>query len=127
MGEQVTIHASGALFDGRAPRVVAQALEDAKRDVASQGLANWHHNLDGSLRHPTPYYETQITVQSLHGNQVVHDRGIVYGPWLEGVGSRNKTTRFKGYFALRRAFQQLLGQAPQLAERAIRRALEVIR
>ena len=31
----------------------------------------------------------------------ISDSNLVYGPWLEGVGSRNQTTRFKGYFQFR--------------------------
>jgi hypothetical protein len=30
---------------------------------------------------------------------------VIYGPWLEGTGSRNATTRFKGYASFRRAAQ----------------------
>jgi hypothetical protein len=127
MGDQITVTAHGALFDGRATPAVDRALQDAQWDVGSQGLANWHLFLDQSIRHPTPYYETQVTVQRMATDVVVHDRGIVYGPWLEGVGSRNRSTRFKGYFSLRRAYQELRGQAQHLAERAIRRGVESIR
>lgn len=35
----------------------------------------------------------------------------------EGVGSRNKTTRFKGYFVFRRISQRLDRQAKHIAER----------
>ena len=54
---------------------------------------------------------------------VVHDRRIIYGPWLEGVGSRNATTRFKGYSSFRRAFQELERQAPRLVEQDVRRLI----
>jgi len=37
----------------------------------------------------------------------ISDNGVIYGPWLEGVGSRNATTRFKGYANYRRNVQQI--------------------
>lgn len=127
MDVTVEVNRSGPLFDGRADHEVVEFLDDAKQQVAQQGLSNWHENLDSSIRHPTPYYETQITVQSLHDAQVVHDRGIVYGPWLEGTGSRNRTTRFKGYWSLKRAVELLRTQTGPLLERVLRRYLERMR
>jgi len=35
----------------------------------------------------------------------IDDSKVVYGPWLEGTGSRNETTRFKGYSSFRRTTQ----------------------
>ena len=128
MAENITITASGPLFDGRAEPVIERALRDAQWDVGSQGLANWRTFLDSSLRHPTGYYESQVTVERAATDVAVHDRGIVYGPWLEGVGSRNSPrTRFPGYFSLRRATQELRGQVTELVDRVFRRALEEIR
>jgi hypothetical protein len=37
----------------------------------------------------------------------LHDSGVVYGPWLEGVGRRNKVSRFKGYSSFRKSLQDL--------------------
>lgn len=33
---------------------------------------------------------------------ILWDKNIIYGPWLEGTGSRNRTTRFKGYASFRK-------------------------
>jgi len=45
----------------------------------------------------------------------VHDSGIVYGPWLEGVGSRNyPVTRFKGYSTFRKVRQEIERKAPRM-------------
>ena len=62
-----------------------------------------------------------IRRDKLHG--LVWDAGVIYGPWLEGVGSRNQTTRFKGYHAARRTSTALQKQAPRLAQRHIARAM----
>ncbi len=118
-----TVHLSGPLFDGRGPAAVDAIVEDITRDVTAQAYAEWATNLDGSIRRPTPYYETQLTTE-VHGDHGrVHDRGVVYGPWLEGTGSRNRTTRFKGYASARRAAATTQGKARAIAEATVARNL----
>jgi hypothetical protein len=119
---EVTIDEHVAFFQ-RGPYVIKQLVDDVNRVVAGQTLAEWHLTLDRSLRHPTPYYETQIMVEPEGGRWVVHDRGIVYGPWLEGTSSRNQTTRFKGYHALRRALQAMRVKTPLLVAHELAKAL----
>lgn len=99
----IQIVVSGPVFDGRICAMIEAMIDEMKMSVASQVLADWQMNMDRSFQHPTPYYETQVTVQPLGEDYVVHDRGIVYGSWLEGTSSRNATTRFKGYSSMRRA------------------------
>lgn len=103
---------SGPFFDDRNPAAMRQLEDDGLNRLGGQGLADWHQLLDGAIRNPTPYYETQLMTERSGDTQLIHDRDVVYGPWLEGVGSRNATTRFKGYRALRTAAQQLEAQAP---------------
>lgn len=113
-GGPVSITLSGPFFSTAAPALIAAMLDEMKFRVAAQVLADVQFNLDRSIRHPTPYYETQIMVQNRVDDWVVHDRGIVYGPWLEGTSSRNRTTRFKGYASFRRAVQSAGAKAPQI-------------
>jgi hypothetical protein len=118
----VEMRASGPFFNGLAALAVEGMLHEVVHEVASQALAEWHGFLNSSIQHPTPYYETQLMVQPMSTLQeVVHDRGIIYGPWLEGVGSRNQSTRFKGYASLRRAFQSAKAKAGALAAVALSR------
>jgi hypothetical protein len=85
--------------------------------VAYQAYAEVHLNLDRSLRNPTPIYETTIQVDRSVPDFRVHDGDrMVYGPWLEGTGSRNATTRFKGYWSFRRAVQQVEARVPELVQ-----------
>lgn len=114
----------GPIFDGRAARAAHDFCHAVADDVAQQGRSDVMSNLNASIRHPTPYYETQITVDRAGTDRIVNDRGIIYGPWLEGVGSRNATTRFKGYHSFRRAAQKLQGEVPRLAAYTLRRFLE---
>lgn len=113
----------GRLFNGELPRLIDRALNDAQREVAQDALAQVQFNLDRSIRQPTPYYETQITMQNVAEDIVVHDRRIVYGPWLEGTSERNRTTRFKGYASFRRARQTTQARVPQLVNAVMRRML----
>ncbi|MEU0465021.1 hypothetical protein ABZ215_13540 [Amycolatopsis sp. NPDC006131] len=112
---------SGPLFDGRADLAVRDYLDAVEERVAGQASAEVHTNLNASIRNPTPYYETQVQVVAEGDAHVVNDRGVIYGPWLEGVGSRNKTTRFKGYFSFRRAAHATRQKAPQLAREVLAR------
>lgn len=124
----VEINIHGPIFDGRAAAAAAEYCDKVVYDVAAQGYSDVMHNLEGSIRHPTPYYETQINVEGGGRRRVVNDRGVIYGPWLEGVGSRNSpVTRFPGYFSFRRARQELEGQAAALAERTLREFLPRMR
>jgi len=115
-----SIRVSGPVAEGRQGAIVARSMPEFAHAVAQDALAEVHANLDASLRNPTPYYETQIVNDRRGADEVVHDRGIVYGPWLEGVGSRNRTTRFKGYFSFRRARQAVQERVPATVDRVLR-------
>jgi hypothetical protein len=111
----IEIEATGPLFDGQWQPAVDDFCTEAVQEVGAQALANWHTFLDASIRNPTPYYETQLVSELVTADlDIVWDRGIIYGPWLEGTGSRNETTRFKGYASARRATQQVEGQIDQV-------------
>lgn len=114
---------SGPLWDGRADAAVDDCLDEIRHDVGAQGLSNVHGILDARIRNATPYYETQLISQDFGDETVVHDRGVIYGPWLEGVGSRNSPrTIFPGYFAHKLATQALnKGQAKAIATRVVAR------
>lgn len=122
----VTVSLHGPVTEGHAMPIVDDYVRDAVWDVASQGLSNVSTVLNESIQHPTPYYETQTTLNwgaSTGGiSAIVHDRGIIYGPWLEGIGSRNfpKTT-FKGYHAFEKGAIALNnGEALRVAEATLR-------
>lgn len=118
---KVEINLSGPLFDGSHDEAVRNFIDDAKYEVGTQALANVHQILDQRIKHPTPYYETQIIIQRLGENVIVHDRDIIYGPWLEGTSRRNTTTRFKGYAAFRNATQQVESQVDELVNYVLSR------
>lgn len=117
---------TGALLTGNPVPVIDRFITDVVWEVGAQALADVHQVLDRSIRNPTPFYETQLMSERMAPDRVmVHDQDVVYGPWLEGVGSRNKTTKFKGYKAFRLTRQQLGRKIPRLVhpflEQLIRR------
>ena len=95
----------------------AAAAQDA---IAKEAENRIHARLGEVLKQPTGYYEGHIHTDRAVTDLAVTDTPVVYGPWLEGVGSRNKTTRFKGYGTFRRVAQQLDADAGVLAEKELR-------
>lgn len=110
---------SGPVFDGRARLAARGFTEEARHEIAEQGADMVRSQLDHVLRHQTGRYRRSIEVTSGFGGDVVTDGGIVYGPWLEGTGSRNQTTRFKGYSTFRKIGQQLERESGRIAERVL--------
>lgn len=112
----ISIQVRGPVFDGRAQHWTNQATRDWEHHLGSVGADYVHAELDRVLRTQTPYYNTQVTSTEYPGRTVINDQGVVYGPWLEGVGSRNRTTRFKGYATFRRMTQKLRADAPGILQ-----------
>ena len=115
----IEVNVSGPLHDGRAAEAARAFVHDAEDQIANDGVDMIHEALHGVIRHPTGYYESRVQTDNMGSDPVITDGGVIYGPWLEGVGSRNQTTRFKGYFTFRRVAQQLQDKAGEIAERVL--------
>jgi hypothetical protein len=119
----IDIELSGPIFSGAADVAVMDMAVDAVESVAAFALERVQFNLDASIRVPTPYYETQIAMFApAIFDRTVSDRGVIYGPWLEGTSSRNRTTRFRGYASFRRAHQATEAAVPAILDRVAARA-----
>jgi hypothetical protein len=107
MGAVVTV--TGPLFTGQVDAWLDAALTDAVKEVADYAEYQWQMNMINSFVNPSspPRYQSEANVAKRGSDLVVNDgypgSGLLYGPWLEGVGSRNATSRFKGYSSMRRA------------------------
>lgn len=114
---------SGPLFSkGGAP--VAKAVHDMIRELVSEGEVLVTDQLYPGHGLVTGHYKRSINgevLSSTHGR--VHDSNVIYGPWLEGVSSRNQSSRFKGYGMFRKAKTQLQRDAPKIAEKYTRKAV----
>lgn len=116
---RIDVSTRGPIFDGRARALANAYVNRLERDLAEEGVTIVREELQKVLQHPTGYYESRITVER---GTVITDGGVVYGPWLAGVGSRNfPATRFRGYPHWIRARLRLRERKQGIAERLLRR------
>lgn len=112
----------GALFDARGNHIMSEYADDLEENGAEMALRSIKRTFHTSFKRPTGYYESNVEIHNTSDGHEVWDgghAGPVYGPWLEGVGSRNNTTRFKGYHAFRKAAQQLERRIGEMGERLL--------
>lgn len=117
----MTVTTTGPLFDGRAQRTAKVMVDEITDELAQEAFEEVGAALDVMLKNPTGYYESQITVDRSRDTAVVHDSGVVYGPWLAGVSSRNQSSRFKGYTHWRRAVQRTQASVERVSQPIVRR------
>lgn len=118
----VSVRYSGPIFSAsRTAAAMKKIDDDAEEDIADAVYDEVQSNLKRSLKHPTGYYQSRITKERAGAGWKVHDGGVIYRCWLEGVGSRNKTTRFKGYASFRRAKQAVEARAAGIGQRSVSR------
>jgi hypothetical protein len=99
---------SGPFFDARAEIIMVRGCARLRAAVAKEADRRIEILHKAFFRLPTPYYWTKVHAESRGPVDVITDGGIVYGPWLEGTGSRNApVTRFKGYRSARLTAQSL--------------------
>jgi len=108
---RVDSDARGPLFDDRARRYFDEFAEELGDDGAEWALDDIKRTFHTHFKDPTGYYESNVRIRNGSEGPEVWDGGMagpVYGPWLEGVGSRNSpVTRFRGYGAFRKAATRL--------------------
>jgi hypothetical protein len=118
MSETVTV--SGPIFDGRADLALNQACEESERSIGILGASMVRTELSHVLKIETPYYRMQVEARSDPPGWKIWDQDVIYGPWLEGVGSRNyPVTRFRGYSTFRRMTQAIQARAGAITERVL--------
>ena len=122
-----SISKTGPLFNGLAKSAARAFTREASLEIAKEGQRLWIAQLNSSMKEPTGYYTSHILVNRAGQTNTVHDSGVVYGPWLEGTGSRNRTTRFKGYHAMRKTNAKLDRMSGRIAERVLQRYLPRMR
>lgn len=110
----------GPMFDRRGPAQVQRGVSQSAREVADAARDQIRRDLIVVPKAPTGHYRSNIRVRRSGSFYEVHDSGVVYGPWLEGVGSRNfPVTRFKGYALFRKSWQRFRGGAGAIAQRVM--------
>jgi hypothetical protein len=121
----IHVNLKGAVVEGRAAAVVETMTHIALEDIADYAKFEIGMELINVLQHPTGYYESRITKERRGSGVIsINDSGVIYGPWLEGVGSRNApVTSFKGYATFRRMRNRVAQKAPAIADAAIARKM----
>lgn len=115
-----TVKKTGPLFvDGQVEQVMDDFATDAEKAIGDYALAVVGDELRANIQHSTGRYISHVSVETLQDDVLITDGGVVYGPWLEGTSTRNKTTRFKGYASFRRATKRIQDRAAEIAERVL--------
>jgi len=124
---EITVNASGPLFDGAAASILRQGIDDCRTRMGNVAEEVWQAYMDASFKHPTGYYQSHVNIAQRGRDLAVNDAGVIYGHWLEGTGSRNfPKTRFKGYASARRATQHANGMVLEECQPIIDRAVHEI-
>ncbi|TVZ96520.1 hypothetical protein [Streptomyces sp. BK340] len=112
----------GPMFDGRTAKAMHAYRDEISLRIAEEGEKLIRQRLKVVLQHPTGYYESRISVDRAGDGYRVSDGGVIYGPWLEGTGSRNSpVTRFPGYATFRRTKPLVDKRAREIAVRLLAR------
>jgi hypothetical protein len=113
---------TGRFFDvAAADADVKEAMVEINETIAHEVFDVWNDYLATSFQYQTGEYLSGNRVEPREDTWVVHDDiDKPYGPWLEGVGSRNApVTSFEGYHALARAHANVNSHAEETARFAV--------
>jgi hypothetical protein len=117
--KSISFQVKGPVVQGKTAPIVADMLRQIDKRIAVRYLDTWRKFLKARMRHPSGKYERHMVVRERRQSFLVTDSNMVYGPWLEGIGRRNRTTRFKGYAAQRRAKQAVDRDAVVIAHQVV--------
>ena len=124
MASRVEVHTHGPIFSRAITDAVMSDVDhETEKELADAVYDTVQRNMRRAFKAPRPYYWTRVTKERSGAGWEVHDTGIIYGPWLEGTGSRNQTTRFKGYAHWRRAAATVNQRARMIGNRVLRRRI----
>lgn len=112
------------LQPGRPSSEFEAAIDDALVTAGEELRSEIERRLKNVLVNPTGRYQRAISVHVRADSLMeITDTGIVYGPWLEGTDSRNRTSRFKGYATFRKSRDAFEDRATKIAEGELERAV----
>jgi len=124
----VSVQQKGAVFSASAVKAnAARMVVNINEAIADEGVTRVKTRLGQVLKHPTGHYQSKIQVVKRSVYRGISDGGVIYGGWLEGVDSRNKTTRFKGYRTFRTIKQEMQREKGRIAEPIVRRLIKEVK
>jgi hypothetical protein len=119
-----TVEVRGPLFSGAAKGIIDGAIKASIRELVAESETMVKVQLYPGHGLVTGHYRRSIhgeIIDSRHGR--VNDSKVIYGPWLEGTGSRN-TGRFKGYSMFRKTVQTMRRRAPGFVQKHVARMVK---
>lgn len=119
MARGVRVTTKGPLYDGTASRAMHDFAEEVERELAQHTENEVQAEVQRVTKHDTGYYKRHIVTERQQDDLAVTDSGVAYGPWLEGVASRNKRSRFKGYSIWRRTIKRMQDEAVPFANKIL--------
>lgn len=118
---------TGAFFSPGVGIVVSAHTHKMQDDVADEAERRVLLLQQVYFKNPTGFYSRHIENRDLGDHHLIHDSGVIYGPWLEGIGSRNyPVTRFPGYEIFRQVAQEMDRRAVYISQPAIHDLVEVL-
>ena len=116
-----SIDYSGPIFTGQSEELIERFVKNAEKDIAEHGVDMIQNQYAKVFRYKYPskhkgQARAAVRNRMVNGHHQLQAGNIVYGAWLEGTGSRNSRTRFKGYRTFRLVGQQLQDRAVRMAE-----------
>jgi hypothetical protein len=116
------VRVSGPFFTAERGAILTRFCRAAESAVGQAGKKLITERLPTQYKYePMPsnagFYVSQINIDRQISQVVINDRNVIYGPWLEGVGSRNDpVTRFRGYHTFRTVSRELNVASAGIAE-----------
>lgn len=121
----VKVEQKGTLFNAAASKAAAnRAVVQVNEALAQEGVNRVQSRLRQVLKNPTGFYESRVQVERRATYRGFSDSNAVYGGWLEGTSSLNRSTRFKGYRTFRTVREGLNRDKAAIAAPIIRKLVE---
>jgi hypothetical protein len=114
---------TGSLFNHKLDADFTRATQTAEAKIADQGVALVRSVIQAEAKQRTGRYERAVRSTRIADGTKIHDGGIVYGAWLEGVGSRNSQTSFRGYRQFRDTRTKISGLSKPIVQNEITKIL----
>jgi hypothetical protein len=118
---KVEVKARGPMTNQLGTIMLRNTTDDIEDEVGERANLLIHQRLQRVLQNPTGRFEATVMAVRSSGDVVVDGEGTIYGRWLEGVSTRNASTRFKGYATFRRTSQVVDKDAKPIADRQLDR------
>ncbi len=96
---ELSLDERGVFLEGRDGPIIRGFFEDAKQLVAKAGEDQIRERVGRRAKHPSGSFAGAVHTKDFKKGRTIQADypQILYGPWLEGVSTRNASTRFKGY------------------------------